>query len=107
MEDVSMNKQNNVTIQPLREKLISKLKKKDHTRRTIQLDTEHVNQILMYMAANNVNAYTGQIADEFYREVVKPRNYSERTRRFYRTVIRRLNDLYLAMDLWYLFHERI
>lgn len=90
----TMNKQNNVTIQSLREQLVSELKNNNYTRGTIQLYTEHVNQILRYMVANNVNAYTGQIADEFYREVVEPRNYSEKTRRFYRTVIRRLNDLY-------------
>lgn len=91
-----MNKQNNVTIQSLREQLVSELKKNNYTQGTIQLYTEHVNQILRYMAANDVNAYTRQIADEFYREVVKSRNYSERTQRFYRTVIRRLNDLYLG-----------
>lgn len=91
-----MNKQNNVTIQTLRDQLISELKERNYTRGTIQLYTEHVNQILRYMAANNVKVYTGQIADEFYREVVGPRNYSEKTRRFYRTVIRRLNDLYLG-----------
>ena len=91
-----MHKQINVTIQSLREQLVSELKKNNYTRGTIQLYTEHVNQILRYMAANNINAYTRQIADEFYREVVEPRNYSEKTRRFYRTVIRRLNDLYLG-----------
>lgn len=91
-----MNKQNNVTIQSLREQLVSELKKNNYTRGTIQLYTEHVNQILRYMAENDVNAYTSQIADEFYREVVKSRSYSERTHRFYRTVIRRLNDLYLG-----------
>lgn len=72
-----MNRQNNVTIQALHDQLISELKKRNYTRGTIQLYTEHVNQILRYMAANNVKVYTGQIADEFYREVVGPRNYSK------------------------------
>ena len=52
-----MDKQNSVTIQTLREQLVSELKKNNYTRGTIQLYTEYVNQILRYMAANNVNAY--------------------------------------------------
>ena len=91
-----MIKQNNVTIHALREQLISELEKNGYTRKTIQLYTEHVNQIMRYMDQKHISAYTDRISNEFYREVVEHRNYSEKTRRFYRTVIRRLNDLYLG-----------
>ena len=91
-----MIKQNNVTIHALHEQLISELEKNGYTRKTIQLYTEHVNQIMRYMDQKHISAYTDRISNEFYREVVEHRNYSEKTRRFYRTVIRRLNDLYLG-----------
>lgn len=83
-----------VTIKTLHEQLTSELQQRDYSSGTIQLYKEHVNQLQRYMSENNILFYSPAVADDYYKEVLEPCDNAEHTNRFYRTVIRRLNDLY-------------
>ena len=45
------------------------------------------------MLANNITDYSSSVADQYYKKEVESRDYNYTTKRFFRTVIRRLNNI--------------
>ena len=45
------------------------------------------------MLNNGITCYSPSVSDQYYREEVEPRDYINTTKRYFRTVIRRLNDI--------------
>lgn len=65
-----------------------------YAKSTIQLYQEHVKRIKRYMLDNDLIYYSSKVADQYYKEVVESKDYNDTTKRYFRTVIRRLNDIY-------------
>lgn len=89
-----MEEKNRVYIDALYKQLTTILRYKNYSPSTIQLYQERVKRIKKYMLLNDIDYYSPTVADDFYREEVEPRGYISTTKRGFRTVIRRLNDIY-------------
>ena len=87
-----MNK-TKIPIDELYDQLTVILQEEKYAKSTIQLYQEHVKRIKKFMLVNNIFDYSSSVADLYYREEVESRDYSYTTKRFFRTVIRRLNDI--------------
>lgn len=82
-----------IPIDELYEQLTAILQKEEYAKSTIQLYQEHVKRIKKFMLNNGITCYSPSVADQYYREEVAPRDYVNTTKRYFRTVIRRLNDI--------------
>lgn len=82
-----------IPIDELYEQLTAILQKEEYAKSTIQLYQEHVKRIKKFMLSNGITCYSPSVADQYYREEVEPRDYINTTKRYFRTVIRRLNDI--------------
>ena len=82
-----------IPIDELYEQLTAILQKEEYAKSTIQLYQEHVKRIKKFMLSNGITCYSPSVADQYYREEVEPRDYINTTKRCFRTVIRRLNDI--------------
>ncbi len=87
-----MNNQE-LLIDELYDRLTVTLRDKKYAPGTIQLYQEHIKRIKKYMSANGIRYYSQKVADQYYHEMVEPKEYNCVTKRFFRTVIRRLNDI--------------
>lgn len=85
---------NKIRIDVLYDQLTKILQDNNYAKSTIQLYQEHVKRIEKFMADNDIAYYSPPVAEQYYKEKVDLRNYSFTTKRFFRTVIRRLNDIY-------------
>ena len=83
-----------VSLRGLQENLIQGLHQNNYKASTVQLYNEHINQLHSYMLQQHISKYSPEVANSFYEELIKVKPYTESTKRFYRTVIRRLNDCY-------------
>lgn len=89
-----MDTTNQHTITSLGEELILRLEGNRYSPNTVQLYREHVNRLQKYMEEQCISVYSPDVANSYYKEIVEPHNYDETTKRFFKTVIRRLNDIY-------------
>lgn len=92
---------NTIPIDALYDQLTATLQEEKYAKSTIQLYQEHLKRIKKYMSVNDMVYYSPTVADRYYREEVEPRDYNYTTKRFFRTVIRRLNDLYSGAGFVY------
>jgi site-specific recombinase XerD len=91
-----MTMQKAVSIATLKEELINQLHEHHYKRSTIQLYTEQIDQLHKYMFQKHILLYNPDVSNTFYKEIIEIKQITECTKRFYRTVIRRLNDCYNA-----------
>ena len=82
-----------IPIDELYDQLTLILQEEKYAKSTIQLYQEHVKRIKKFMLANNITDYSSSVADQYYKKEVESRDYNYTTKRFFRTVIRRLNDI--------------
>lgn len=84
---------NQISIDELYEQLTVVLQEEKYAKSTIQLYQEHVKRIKKFMLTNGITYYSPTIAAKYYREEVETKDYKDTTKRYFRTVIRRLNDI--------------
>ncbi|MHC1747334.1 MAG: tyrosine-type recombinase/integrase [Cellulosilyticaceae bacterium] len=89
-----MMKENKVSLESLCGELLNELQQHHYSKGTIQLYKERIQQLQRYMSTRHISYYSPKTAVSFYRELIEPQNYVVSTKRFYKTVIRRLNDCY-------------
>lgn len=82
-----------IPIDELYDQLTLILQEEKYAKSTIQLYQEHVKRIKKFMLANNITDYSSSVANQYYKKEVESRDYNYTTKRFFRTVIRRLNDI--------------
>ena len=82
-----------IPIDELYEQLTAILQKEEYAKSTIQLYQEYVKRIKKFMLTNGITYYSPLVADQYYREEVESKNYINSTKRCFKTVIRRLNDI--------------
>ena len=82
-----------IPIDELYDQLTLILQEEKYAKSTIQLYQEHVKRIKKFMLANNITDYSSSVADQYYKKEVESRDYNYTTKRFFRTVIRRLNNI--------------
>jgi len=93
-KDVSMMNERVISIEELKQELLLELKQYRYSLKTIQLYKEHLNRIKKFMASFNREFYTPELGEDFIRETINNKGYAVSTIRFFRTVVRRLNDCY-------------
>lgn len=96
-----MPEQQTLTLLKLKDKLIQKLHENNYKPSTIQLYSELINQLHKYMLKKDILLYTPDVPITFYKEKIEPKGISEHNKRFYRTVIRRLDDCYYGKGYIY------
>lgn len=84
----------NVSIETLKAELLQELKEHNYKPSTIQLYSEIINRIQRYMDQNKQTLYSPETGKEFLENDVGQKLYTEHTARFFRTVVRRLDDCY-------------
>lgn len=82
-----------IPIDELYDQLTLILQEEKYAKSTIQLYQEHVKRIKKFMCANSITDYSSSVAEQYYKKEVESRDYNYTTKRFFRTVIRRLNDI--------------
>ena len=82
-----------IPIDELYDQLTLILQGEKYAKSTIQLYQEHVKRIKKFMFANSITDYSSSVAEQYYKKEVESRDYNYTTKRFFRTVIRRLNDI--------------
>lgn len=90
------NEHRNVSIETLKTELLQELQEHHYTPKTIQLYFEIINRIHRYMAQSSQPLYSPEIGKEFLRNDIEQKSYAEHTVRFFKTVVRRLNDCYFG-----------
>ena len=96
-----------IPIDELYDQLTLILQEEKYAKSTIQLYQEHVKRIKKFMVANNITDYSSSVADQYYKKEVESRDYNYTTKRFFRTVIRRLMISVLVQVPYIPFHEKI
>lgn len=95
-----MNNQS-IPIENLYEQLTAILQDEQYSPSTIQLYQEHVKRIKKFMSSKGISFYSPVVAEQYYQEEVEPKDYHVATKRCFRTVIRRLNDIYSGLGFVY------
>lgn len=90
-----------ILIDALYDQLTELLLDKKYAPSTIQLYQEHVKRIKKFMTANGISYYSPTVADRYYKKEVESKDHNPTTKRCFRTVIRRLNDIYLGEGFVY------
>lgn len=85
-----------ISIETLKLELLQELKEHNYKPSTIQLYSEIINCIQRYMDRNKQSLYSPDTGKELLENDVAQKPYVESTARFFRTIVRRLDDCYFG-----------
>lgn len=90
------NEHSGVSIEILKTELLHELHEHHYTPKTIQLYFEVINRVHRYMLQSSHPLYSPELGKEFLKNDIGQKSYAEHTVRFFKTVVRRLNDCYFG-----------